>query len=84
MKKNDDKTGEKRTFQRKKGCRFCSEPALFIDHKDKFLLMPFITERAKIVPRRISGVCSRHQRQLTIAIKRARHLAIVPYASAQL
>lgn len=77
-------TGERRGFQRKKECRFCSEPTLLIDYKDRVLLQPFITERAKIVPRRISGACAAHQRQLSVAIKRARHLAFLCYTSTQL
>lgn len=76
--------GEKRSFHKRKGCRFCAEPGLLIDFKDRFTLMPFVTERFKIVPRRISGNCSAHQRTLTLAIKRARHIAIIPYSSAQL
>lgn len=76
--------GDKRGFGRKKGCRFCGDAALLIDYKDKNLLGSFLTERFKIVPRRISGTCSTHQRHLTVAIKRARHLAIVAYSTAQL
>lgn len=78
-----DRGGEKRSFQRRKGCRFCGDGALAIDYKDKHMLAPFITERYKIVPRRISGTCSKHQRHLTTAIKRARHIAIIPYTTAQ-
>ena len=87
MKKNEDKAGasaERRTFQKRKGCRFCNEAGQAIDYKDRYGLIPFLTERAKIVPRRISGNCSTHQRELTRAIKRARHLAIIPYTSAQM
>lgn len=75
--------GEKRSFQKRRGCRFCGDSAFMIDYKDKNLLHPFLTERYKIVPRRISGVCAAHQRTLTTAIKRARHLAIVSYTTAQ-
>jgi small subunit ribosomal protein S18 len=75
--------GEKRSFQRRKGCRFCGDGALTIDYKDKHILAPFITERYKIVPRRISGTCASHQRHLTTAIKRARHIAIISYTTAQ-
>lgn len=75
--------GEKRGFQRRKGCRFCAEPGYLIDFKDKYLIQTFVTERFKIVPRRISGNCATHQRELTTAIKRARHIAIVPYTTAQ-
>lgn len=92
MKKAEDKTngggagaggGEKRSFQKRKGCRFCAEPGMFIDYKDKFSLHPFVTERQKIVPRRISGNCAGHQRELTLAIKRARHVALLAYTTAQ-
>jgi len=79
-----DRGGERRGFQKRKGCRFCTEPGFVIDYKDKPTLSSFITERAKIVPRRISGLCAAHQRDLTIAIKRSRHLAYLLYTSAQL
>lgn len=75
--------GEKRSFQKRRGCRFCGDAAYLMDYKDKNLLYPFLTERYKIVPRRISGTCAAHQRTLTTAIKRARHLAIVSYTTAQ-
>ncbi len=85
---NEDKAdrGEKRErgFQKRKGCRFCAEPALMIDYKDKYLMQPFVTERFKIVPRRISGNCAGHQRKVTTAVKRARHMAILPYTTAQM
>lgn len=86
MKKTEEKAerSEKRSFQKRKGCRFCAEPALMIDYKDKYLLQPFVTERFKIVPRRISGNCAGHQRKLTTAVKRARHVAILAYTTAQI
>ena len=74
---------EKRSFQRRRGCRYCVEPGLMVDYKDKYGLSPFITERFKIVPRRISGLCAGHQRTVTIALKRARHVALLPYTTAQ-
>jgi small subunit ribosomal protein S18 len=83
MKKSEDKGGEKRSFQKRRGCRFCADANLSIDYKDKYGLMPFVTERFKIVPRRISGNCASHQRHLTIAVKRARHVALIPYTTAQ-
>jgi len=64
---------------RKKICRFCENRIYYIDYKDDRLLHRFITEEGKIIPRRISGTCAQHQRQLVKAIKRARHMAIVPY-----
>jgi len=86
--KTEDKAGredkQQRGFQKRKGCRFCAEPGLLIDFKDKYLLQPFATERHKIVPRRISGNCAAHQRKVTTAIKRARHMAILSYTTAQI
>lgn len=70
---------EKRTFQRKKFCRFCSDKSLKIDFKDTKTLKYFVTERGKIIPRRISGNCARHQRKITKEIKKARNIAIMPY-----
>lgn len=66
---------------RKKVCSFCVEKVTSIDYKDVSKLRKYTTERAKIVPRRVTGTCARHQRQLTTAIKRARHLAMMPYVS---
>ena len=65
----------------KKECKFCSEKVTVINYKDDKRLRHFMTERGKIVPRRISGTCARHQRLLTMAIKRARHLALLPFVS---
>ena len=67
--------------RRRKVCRFCEDGIRYIDYKDERLLRRFVTERGKIVPRRITGTCARHQRMLTTAIKRARHLAIMPFVS---
>ena len=69
-----------RGFRRRKVCRFCAEPEAPIDYKDTNLLRLFISERGKIVPRRISGTCAKHQRAMSVAIKRARILALVPFA----
>ena len=66
---------------RKKVCSFCVARAEFIDYKDVAKLRRFISERGKILPRRVTGTCARHQRALTVAIKRARHLALLPYTS---
>lgn len=66
---------------RKKVCAFCVDKAQTIDYKDVAKLRRYISERAKIVPRRVTGTCAHHQRQLTVAIKRARHLALLPYIS---
>jgi len=64
---------------KKKVCAFCVDKVESIDYKDTAKLRRYISERAKISPRRITGTCAKHQRQLTIAIKRARHLALLPY-----
>ncbi len=69
------------SVKRKRVCKFCSEKISYIDFKDGKLLSHFIPERGKILPRRISGVCSVHQRQLSEAIKRARHMAILPFVA---
>jgi len=65
----------------KRICRFCENGEKIIDFKDEKKLMRFTTEQGKIIPRRISGTCARHQRQLVKAIKRARQLALIPYIS---
>ena len=64
---------------RRKSCSFCENKIKAIDFKDYRMLARYITERAKIVPRRTSGTCAKHQRQLSTAIKRARYLALIPY-----
>lgn len=66
---------------RKKVCAFCVDKIMEIDYKDINRLRKYITERAKIMPRRMNGTCARHQRQLTTAIKRARHIALLPYVN---
>ncbi len=70
---------KRRVFHRRKVCRFCADASLVIDYKDAKNLKYFITERGKIIPRRISGACAKHQRALTLAIKRARALAMLPF-----
>ena len=76
---SNDRGGSRGGNSRRKTCRFCADPDLVIDYKDARLLRSFITERGKIVPRRISGNCAKHQRQLATAIKRARVIALLPY-----
>ncbi len=66
---------------RKKVCQFCVDRAETIDYKDVSKLRKFVSERSKILPRRVTGTCAKHQRELTTAIKRARHLALLPYSS---
>lgn len=68
-----------RQYYKKKVCRFCEDKNLAIDYKDKDLMKSFVTERGKILPRRITGTCSRHQRKLTLEIKRARQMALIPF-----
>ena len=65
--------------RRKKVCVFCADKNSVIDYKDANKLKRYVSERGKILPRRISGTCAKHQRALTVAIKRARHVAIMPY-----
>ncbi|MGI6776740.1 MAG: 30S ribosomal protein S18 [Acetivibrionales bacterium] len=78
--KGDNRGGRMRRG-RKKVCSFCIDKITDIDYKDIAKLRKYISERGKILPRRISGNCAKHQRQLTSAIKRARHIALLPYTS---
>ncbi len=66
---------------KKKVCQFCADKVEHIDYKDTAKLRRYVSERSKILPRRITGTCAKHQRQLTEAIKRARHIALLPYSS---
>ena len=70
---------KKRIVPRQKVCRFCADKSLVIDYKEVRTLRNFVTERGKIIPRRIYGNCARHQRKLTDAIKKARQIALMPY-----
>jgi small subunit ribosomal protein S18 len=72
--------GKKRFQVRKKVCRFCVDKTPFIDYKDLKTLKFFITERGKILPRRISGNCARHQREITVALQRGRNIALLPFS----
>lgn len=74
---------QKKFFHRKKFCRFCTDSNLKIDYKYPAVLNNFVTERGKIMPRRITGNCARHQRELAVAIKRARAIAIMPFVAAE-
>lgn len=76
---NNDTDRKRKIYHRRKVCRFCADSNLAIDYKDARALKYFITERGKIIPRRISGTCAKHQRTLTVAIKRARTIALLPY-----
>ena len=78
---DDDRGGRggARSFRRRKVCRFCSEKEAVIDYRDASGMKYFISERGKIVPRRISGNCAKHQREMATAVKRARILALIPF-----
>ena len=78
----DKAIGKKQDFRRKKVCRVCVDRIDDINYKDVRMLNSFISERGKITPRRISGVCAPHQRRLAEAIKQARNIALVPFSSA--
>ncbi len=71
---------KRRVYHRRKVCRFCADSKQIIDYKEPRILKYYITERGKIIPRRITGTCATHQRQLTRAIKRSRTIALLPYA----
>src|SRR5687767_6032375 len=81
MDKDGDDKGRRGTYYRKKVCRFCADSEYVLDYKDPRMMQSFVSEHGKIVPRRISGNCAFHQRQLTTAVKRARNLALVGYVS---
>jgi small subunit ribosomal protein S18 len=75
------KRGKRSFVRKKKVCRFCVDKVDFIDYKKAEILAPFIQERGKILPRRMTGTCARHQRWLTVAIKRAQNIALLPFAA---
>ncbi|NLL73872.1 MAG: 30S ribosomal protein S18 [Clostridiales bacterium] len=80
--KNDNSQGRRRTFgrRRKKVCAFCADKNFAgIDYKDVNKLKRYVSERGKILPRRITGNCAKHQRALTVSVKRSRHIALMPY-----
>jgi len=74
--------GKRYFFRRRKVCKFCADKIDYVDYKDVKLLSGFVPERGKILPRRMFGTCAEHQRKLTLAIKRARNIALLPFASA--
>ena len=80
MTEKSEKTYRNRKAK-KKVCQFCADKVEYIDYKDLAKLRRFVSERYKILPRRITGTCAKHQRQLTTAIKRARHIALLPYSA---
>jgi small subunit ribosomal protein S18 len=71
--------GKRYFFRRRKVCKFCADKIDYIDYKDVKLLSQFVPERGKLLPRRMFGTCAEHQRKLTVAIKRARHIALLPF-----
>ena len=73
--------GRKQFYRRRKVCKFCAEKIPVIDYKEVRMMQEFVAERGKILPRRLTGTCSRHQHELTRAIKRARNIALLPFAS---
>jgi len=75
------KRGKRNYVRKKKVCRFCVDRVDYIDYKKAEILAPFIQERGKILPRRMTGTCARHQRWLTVAIKRAQNIALLPFAA---
>jgi small subunit ribosomal protein S18 len=78
---NDAQGGGKRFYSHPRVCQFCTDKSVTIDYKQAELLRRFVSEDGKIRPRRQTGTCARHQRELTVAIKRARHLALLPFTS---
>lgn len=68
-------------YQKRKVCRFCADKSIAISYKDFNMLRYFVTERGKIIPRRISGTCAKHQRRVSLAIKRARVMSILPFTA---
>ena len=77
----DNKSSNPKTRKRRKVCQFCVDKATYIDYKDTAKLRKYMSDRSKILPRRTTGVCAPHQRQLTEAIKRARQIALLPYVT---
>lgn len=76
-----DRDGGGKSFSRSRACRFCADEKIKIDYKDVGLLRFFVTDRGKLVPRRISGCCAKHQREIAVAIRRARMIALVPFTA---
>jgi len=71
----------RRSFRRQKVCKFCVDKVGHVDYKDVRRLRSFVTDRGRIIPRRISGTCAPHQRELTVAVKRARNIALLPFVA---
>jgi small subunit ribosomal protein S18 len=73
--------GKRHFFRRRKVCKFCADKIDYVDYKDVKLLSGFVPERGKVLPRRMFGTCAEHQRKVTLAIKRARNIALLPFAA---
>ncbi len=80
--RSSPRTPRRRGMGRRKVCRFCADKTMLIDYKDARTLGTFLSERGKIIPARITGTCARHQRRLTVAVKQARTVALLPYTTA--
>ncbi len=78
---NDDDTMPRQRRIKKKVCAFCADKNLVIDYKDAEKLRKYVSEKGKILPRRVTGLCAKHQREVTVAIKRARHIGLLPYTA---
>ncbi len=77
----NERDGNRRGRKRRKVCQFCVDKCQFIDYKDTARLRRYMSDRSKILPRRTTGTCARHQRELMVAIKRARQIALLPYVT---
>lgn len=78
---NDDDSMPRQRKIKKKVCAFCADKALVIDYKEADKLRKYVSEKGKILPRRVTGLCAKHQREVTLAIKRARHIGLLPYTA---
>ena len=78
---NDDDSMPRQRKIKKKVCMFCADKTLVIDYKEADKLKKFVSEKGKILPRRVTGLCAKHQREVTLAIKRARHIGLLPYTA---
>ena len=78
---NDDDSMPRQRRIKKKVCMYCADKNLVIDYKDTDKLKKFVSEKGKILPRRVTGLCAKHQREVTLAIKRARHIGLLPYTA---
>ena len=78
---NDDDSMPRQRKMKKKVCMFCADKALVTDYKEADKLKKFVSEKGKILPRRVTGLCAKHQREVTLAVKRARHIGLLPYTA---